>query len=311
VSQSTHDPALTGAPTAAVAAGEAPPGLGEAEEPRPEGPLPSAKRLGPVFWLSVGWVGLVVFGAVFASVLPIQDPLAVNALPKLGPSLHHLLGTDAIGRDIFARIVYGSRVSLIVGFSAVGFGLLVGGTLGLIGGFYGGRVDTAIAVVMNVILAYPALVLALAVISFTGQSLLNVTLIIGVISVPFIQRIVRASVISYAQREFVLAARALGAKGRRIIVREILPNVVPAAIAFSLVGVGAAIVAEGGLAFLGLSVPLPTPTWGGMINDGKDLLSQNPGISLWPALAMFITVLALNLAGDRLRARFDIREGAI
>ena len=277
----------------------------------PEDGVTRHKKLGLGFWLPVGWLMLIIILAAMAPILPLPNPNAINSAPKLGLSTHHLLGTDDLGRDIFSRVIFGARVSLVVGFASVAMGLVVGGTLGLIAGFYGGLADTALLTLANVLLAYPSLVLALAIIAFIGQSLRNVVIVIAVLAVGPIILIVRANTLTFAQRDFVLSARALGAKGRRIIIREILPNVIPAAVAFSCVGIGLAIVAEGSLAFLGLSVPLPTPTWGGMINEGKSVLQQAPGVSLWPALAMFVTVLSLNLAGDRLRAFFDIREGAL
>ncbi len=269
------------------------------------------KRLGWGFWIPAAWVVLVILAAALANILPIPDPTAINSLPKLGPSSQHLLGTDDIGRDMLSRLVFGARVSLEVGFASIALGLFFGGMFGMIAGFFGGGVDTFMSSIVNIGLAFPPLVLALAVISFVGPGLVIVIVVIGVLSVPPITRLVRASTITYAQRDFVLSARALGATRRRILVREILPNVIPAALAFSLVAVALAIVAEGTLAFLGLSVPPPTPTWGGMINEGRNLLQTDPWISMLPALALFLTALVLNLAGDRLRGYFDVREGAI
>ncbi len=270
------------------------------------------RRLGWGFWVSIGWVALVILLALIANLLPLPSPTAVgSALPRLGPSFQHLLGTDDIGRDMLSRIIYGARISMIVGFSSIAFGMLVGGALGLLSGFYGGKTDAGLSTLANILLAFPLLVFALAIISFAGQSLFNVVIVIGIASIAPIQRIVRSSTINYANREFVLSAKALGAKRSRIIVREILPNVLPSALSFALVFVGVAIVAEGALAFLGLSVPPPTPTWGGMINEGRNVLQQDPWVSLWPSIMMFLTVLALNFAGDRLRTYFDVREGAL
>lgn len=269
------------------------------------------RELGMGFWVSTGWVILVILGALLAPVLPIQDPNAIASTPKQGPSVHHLLGTDDLGRDLLSRIIWGSRVSLVVGFSSVALGLVLGGLLALIAGFYRRAIDGVLVFFTTIILAFPALVLALAVITFVGRSLLNVTLVIGFLAIPLVFRIARANTLTFSQREFVLSARALGASNRRIIFREILPNVLPAALALSLVGVAVAIVTEGTLAFLGLSVPPPTPTWGGMISEGLNVLQIDPWISLVPIIAMFLLVLALNFAGDRLRAYFDVREGAL
>jgi len=162
-----------------------------------------------------------------------------------------------------------------------------------------------------VLLAFPALVLALAIITFLGQNLHNVVLAISVLAIAPIARLIRSATLAVSQREFVLAARSLGAKNFRIITREILPVVSLPVMSFALIGVAVAVVAEGALAFLGLSVPAPTPTWGGMITDGRVYLQQDPWIAFIPAIVLFITVLALNFAGDTLRTRFDVREGAL
>ena len=270
------------------------------------------RRLGAGLWVSIGWVGLVVLAALLAGLLPLQDPTAIgHNAPRLGPSAGHLLGTDELGRDLLARVVYGARTSLIVGFASIAFGLVVGGGMGLVAGYYGGRLDAALNGLSTVLLAFPALIFLLTVVTFLGQNLFDVTLTLGVLSVAPIARIIRANTLVYANREFVLAARALGAHGRRILVREILPNVMPSALAFSLVAVAVVIVAEGALSFLGLSVRPPTPTWGGMIAEGGQVLAQDPLVALWPSMAMFLTVLALNFAGDRLQTYFQVREGGL
>jgi peptide/nickel transport system permease protein len=270
------------------------------------------RGLGIAFWLSVSWIGVIIFLAILAGVLPVHSPNATGlGVPRAAPSSKFWLGTDDLGRDMLARIIYGARVSMIVGFASIAVGLAIGGTLGVIAGYYKGRIGKVIMGCVDVLLAFPALVLALAIVTFLGQSLRNVVIAIGVLSIAPIARIIRASTISFAEREFVTAARALGARNRRIIIREILPNVVPPTMAFSLVYVAVAIVAEGGLAFLGLSVKAPTASWGGMINEGRNFLQQAPYISLIPAFVMFITVLAFNFAGDSLRAKFDPRAGAL
>ncbi|HET6811147.1 MAG TPA: ABC transporter permease [Acidimicrobiales bacterium] len=271
----------------------------------------SRRTLGFTFWLSVSWIGLIVVLAVIAGLLPIPDPKAIEFQPGLNPSLHHLFGTDDLGRDLFSRVIYGARVSLTVGFFSILFGLVIGGILGLLAGFYRGVTDGIVVGLSNVILAFPAFVLLIAVVSFWGPSLLHITLTIGILSIGPLAVVVRGNTIRFAQREFVMAARMLGAKNSRIIFREILANVVPSGLALGLVSVPVAIVAEGGLSFLGLSVRLPTPTWGNMIAEGRVILTQHPGVAFWPALFLFLTVLALNLVGDRLTAYFDVREGAL
>jgi peptide/nickel transport system permease protein len=311
VRDSPPDPRLTDAVVAVAAPlGAAPGALNGAAVPAEQAYV--AKRLGAGFWISIGWVALVIVVALGAGLLPLQDPTAIgDNAPRLGPTAGHLLGTDELGRDLLARVIYGSRTSLIVGFSSIAFGIVVGGAVGLMAGYYGGRLDAALNGISTVLLAFPVLIFLLTVVTFLGQNLFDVTLTLGLLSVAPIARIIRANTLAYANREFVLAARALGARSRRILVREILPNVLPSAFAFSLVAVAVVIVAEGALSFLGLSVRPPTPTWGGMIAEGGQVLAQDPLVALWPSAAMFVTVLALNFAGDRLQAYFDVREGAL
>ena len=272
------------------------------------------RPLGFLFWLALGWVGLIVLLAVIANLLPLPNPnfQNYNAI-NVAPSIHHLLGTDDLGRDLLSRVIYGSRVSLIVGFISVAIGLVVGGSLGLVSGYKGGGLDNALNAGSFVLLAFPAIVAVIAIVAFWGSSLLKITIILGVATIPLLYRVVRASSLSFANRDFVIAARTLGATSTRIVFREILPNVVPVAVTFGLITVAGVIVIEGSLAFLGLSVPLPTPSWGNMIAEGSanGNLSTNPYIMLWPVLAMFLLLLSINVIGDRLRQRFDIREGLL
>jgi peptide/nickel transport system permease protein len=272
------------------------------------------KPLGILFWLAVGWVGLIVLLAVIANLLPLPNPdlqnyTALNA----PPSLHHLLGTDDLGRDLLSRVIYGARVSLVVGFVSVAIGMLVGGTLGLISGYKGGKLDVSLNAGAFVLLAFPAIVAVIAIVTFWGQTLFKITVILAVAVIPLLYRVVRASSLSFANRDFVVAAKTMGARTSRIIFREILPNVIPVAVTFGLITVAGVIVIEGSLAFLGLSVPLPTPSWGNMIAEGSanGNLSTNPYIMLWPVTSMFLLLLSINLIGDRLRQRFDIREGLL
>jgi peptide/nickel transport system permease protein len=195
----------------------------------------------------------------------------------------------------------------------VAIAMTVGGSLGLVSAFMGGKLDIALNAGSFVLLAFPAIVAVIAVVAFWGQTLPKITVIIGVAAIPVLYRVIRASALSFVNRDFVVAARTLGATRRRIIFREILPNVLPAAVSFGLITVAGVIVLEGSLAFLGLSVPLPTPSWGNMISQGtaNGNLSANPYILLWPSLAMFLLLLSINLIGDRMRQRFDIREGLL
>jgi len=266
--------------------------------------------LGAVFWLAVGWIVLVFALALLADLLPLADPAKMSLLARrAAPGLAHLLGTDHLGRDILARLIHGARVSLAVGLLAPFLGILVGGALGIVAGYARGRTETLTMAVMDVLLAFPPLVLALAIIAYLGQTVTNLTATLALLTVPAATRVARAATLAVAQREFVLAARALGASHLRILVRELLPNVALPLMVFGLIAVAVIIVAEGALSYLGLGVPPPTPSWGSMIAEGREQLDVAPHIAFIPAIAMFLTVLAFNLVGDTLRALTDPRRG--
>jgi peptide/nickel transport system permease protein len=270
------------------------------------------RPLGPLFWICVGWLALNVFLAIFANLLPFPNPNYQNFnFINSGPGWNHLLGTDDLGRDILSRLVYGARVSLVIGFGAVAIGLAIGGTLGMIAGYVRGTTETILNSLALVLLAFPPLVAIIAVVAFWGQSEGKITLVIGVLSAPLLFRVITASTLSYSTREFVTAAKGLGATSGRIIFRELLPNVMPAIVSFALIAVAFVIILEGSLAFLGLSVQAPTPSWGNMINEGREYLSNNLWLTLFPALAIVSFLLALNFVGDRLRQRFDIAESRL
>lgn len=271
------------------------------------------RKRGIAFWLAIAWLALVFFVAITASWLPLADPLATdigNRLAEPGQG-GHLLGADGLGRDVLARLAHGSRVSLIVSFVTVAIGMTIGGMLGLIVGYFRGWVERVVMAVVDVMLAFPGLVLLLGLLAFVGQSLLIISVTIGVLSIPRYTRVARANALAVSQREFVLAAKAMGAKHTRILFRELLPNVVLPVAAFGLVVVALVIVLEGSLAFLGLSVKQPTPTWGSMIAEGKRYLTTNPMIAAIPSAVMFLTVLAFNFVGDSLRSLFDVRESGL
>jgi peptide/nickel transport system permease protein len=277
------------------------------------GAVPSGPRRrrgqGLLFWFALGWLVVVVICAVFANVLPIADPIKPHVIDKLSmPSWSHPLGTDGLGRDTLSRLVHGARVSLVVSLTAVSVGMVVGGTLGMMAGFFRGWFETALMAVINVILAFPGLVLLLVLLAYVGQSLGVISLVIGFLSIPVYTRVARANTLAIAQREFVMAAHTMGASRGRLLFREIAPNVVLPVAAFGLVAMGVVIVLEGALAFLGLSVEAPAATWGGMIAEGKRHLNDAPQVALIPSAAMFLTVLSLNFVGDALRRRFDVRE---
>ena len=271
------------------------------------------KKRGVIFWLSVSWLSLIVFCAITASWLPLPDPTLANVPEKLlRPGADgHILGTDGLGRDVLARLVHGSRVSIIIGFASVGLGITAGCVLGMVVGYFRGWFERFVLFYIDVQLAYPFLVVLLALIAFVGQSLLIITMVFALLSIPLYTRVARANTLSVAQREYVMAARALGAKPGRVIFREILPNVALPVLAFGLLAVGSIIVAEGTLSYLGLSVPQPTPTWGSMIAEGRRYLQDAPHVAATPSLVMCFTVLSLTFVGDSLRALFDVRESGI
>lgn len=276
---------------------------------------PTKKKLGVLFWICVGWIVLVAVTATIANLLPLPNPDLgnYNSVQNGGPGWGHILGTDDLYRDIFSRLVYGARVSLVVGFGGALIGLVVGGIPAMISAYRRGRIDTALNTGSYVVLAFPAIVAVIAIVSFWGKSLFKITLVIGLFAAPLIFRVVRASTLSYATRDFVLAAKALGASDTRILTREILPNIMPTIVSFGLIAVATIIVLEGSLAFLGLSVPPPTPSWGNMLNEGSSLLTgakgqTNPWLVIFPASAMFLLLISLNVVADKLRAYFDVSE---
>ena len=275
-------------------------------------PVKRTRRLGPVFWAAIVWMIFIFAVAIFASVLPLPSPTDMDMLERRAPiSALHWLGTDGLGRDELARLIYGARISLTVGICAPVIGLTIGGALGMLAGYFRGRFETLVVGSMDVLLAFPPLILVLAIIAFLGQSILNLTCIIGVLSIPAFMRVARAATLTLARREFVIAAEALGATHARILMRELLPNVFLPLFAFFLLGVAVTIVVEGALSFLGLGVPPPISSWGSMIGEGRESLEVAPRLAFMPAIAMFLTVLSFNLVGDTLRALTDPRQGAL
>lgn len=264
-------------------------------------------------WLPLLWLASILVAATFAPQLGVSDPSQMDFIAlSAPPDANHWLGTDVLGRDLLARVVYGARVSLTVGLVAPSIGMVLGVTLGMLAGYYRGRTEAVIVIAMDTLLALPGLVVLLLFSLTFGGSLANVSIALGILFVPLFTRISRANTFIYAEREFVLAARATGARDVSILLREILPNVILPVIAYALVAVAAAIVIEGALSFLGLSVPSPNPSWGGTIAEGREQLEEAPHISVIPAFVMFLTVLSFNLVGDTLRSRFaDVRESAL
>jgi peptide/nickel transport system permease protein len=275
-------------------------------------PIRRSQRLGSLFWAAIAWMIFIFAAAGLASVLPLPSPTDMEMLARRAPaSAAHWLGTDSLGRDELARLFYGARISLTVGLCAPIIGVTIGGALGMMSGYFRGRFETLVVGSMDVLLAFPPLILALAVTAYLGQSIFNLTCILGVLGIPAFTRVARATTLTLARREFVIAAQALGATHARILLRELLPNVFLPLFAFFLLGVAVTIVVEGALSFLGLGVPPPISSWGSMIGEGRESLDVAPRLAFIPAVTMFLTVLSFNLVGDTLRALTDPRQGAL
>ena len=263
-----------------------------------------------VFWLSVIWIGLVLFAALFANFFPLQPTGVPSGNPFQGPSWTHLFGTDTIGLDLFSLCVHGARMATIIAVSTVVLGVVIGGAIGLIAGFYHGVTEQVLMWLTDVLLAFPALVFALAVVSFAGATMTTVVVTISVLGIPGFARVARALTLTYSERSFVLASHAMGARKFRTMIREVLPNVIVPLGSFAALAAALAIIAEGGLAFLGLSAP-SVVDWGAMINQGKDQLNQAPQAAFAPMIMMFLTIVALNFLGERLGAVLDPRQAQL
>jgi len=277
--------------------------------------------------VSTSVILIVIFIAVFADVLAPYDPLYGTDydniyLPPVGMSwsyigetLHgtweHPLGTDNLGRDIISRLMKGAQSSLLVGGLSVTIALSIGIVLGLVAGYFMGAVDRIIMRMLDVVYAFPAIMLAAVLVAYTGPSLTNLIIVMGIVFVPGFTRIVRGSVLSEKERDYVLSARSIGLNRSRIIFRHIFPNVLAPIIVIGTLRLAAAIIVESSLSFLGLGPPAPIPTWGSMLASGRDFLQLYPTLCIFPGLAILITVLGFNLAGDGMRDALDpaLREG--
>ncbi len=249
--------------------------------------------------------------AMFAPLIAPYDPDNINVKAiLLGPSLQHWMGTDGLGRDVLSRMLYGGRISLLVGLVAVGISTAIGILLGAIAGYYRGWIDTLIMRLVDVMLSIPSFFLILAVIAFLSPSIINVMIVIGLTSWMGVTRLVRAEFLSLNGREFVMASRTLGAKDARLIFMHLLPNSLTPIIVSSVLGVAGAVLMESGLSFLGLGVQAPQASWGNILTDGKDYIQFAWWLSLFPGLAILITVLGYNLLGEGLRDALDPRSGS-
>lgn len=263
----------------------------------------------------VGWpillvaVGLIVM-AVFANVISPADPLAGSLRDRLVPpftSRAHPLGTDPLGRDMLSRLIYGARISLLVGVSAVAIGMVVGSLLGLVAGYLGGWTDAVLMRVADAQLSLPSFILALTIMAALGSGLFNVILALSIGSWVRYARVVRSMVLPLQETEYVLAAKTIGCAPRRVMLRHVLPNVITPVIILATLGLGATIIAESSLSFLGLGVDPESPSWGSMLSEGRGYLDSAWWVAAFPGLAITITVLAVNLIGDALRDQLDPR----
>lgn len=246
--------------------------------------------------------------AVFAHWLAPYDPTLINLKEVLmPPSPAHFLGTDTLGRDVLSRLIYGARISLLVGFVAVGLATLIGVLVGALAGYYGGVVDAVLMRLVDLMLCFPTLFLILAVIAVLGPSIWNIMVVIGVTGWMGVARLVRAEFMSLREREFVVAARALGASDARLIWRHLLPNALTPVMVSATLGVAGAILTESALSFLGLGVQAPTPSWGNILTMGKDNLEIAWWLSVFPGLAILVTVMSYNLLGEGIREAIDPR----
>lgn len=262
-------------------------------------------------WLYAGTAILLLLtaAALFAPVVAPYDPLGQNLDQDLIPrSSEHWLGTDKLGRDILSRIIYGGRISLLVGITTVALSLAIGIVIGSLSGYFGGWIDQMLMRLVDILMAFPGILLAIAFTAVLGPGLDHVILALCLIGWTSYARLVRGEILSLRERDFIQAARSLGCRPKRIILRHLLPNLLPPLLIQSTFGLAAAIVAEGSLSFLGLGVEPPTPSWGAMLNDGRQFLLVAPHLTTYPGLGLMISVLALNLIGDALQDRLDRRN---
>jgi peptide/nickel transport system permease protein len=268
-----------------------------------------AMKLNPLAATGIVFITIFVCFAIFAPWIAPQNPSYIDLPTRLSsPSIHHWFGTDELGRDILSRIIYGARISMLVGVSVVTGSLLLGLIIGSLAGYYGGKVDRFVnIIVMNAFLSFPGFLLAIAFVAFLGPGLFNLIFALIIGGWVGYARLVRAQVLAVREREFVEAARALGASDLWILGRHILPNMIQPVVVQAAIGMAGAILAEATMSFLGLGVPPPTASWGAMLNDGRSHLFDAPHLILFPALAVMLAVLSFNFIGDALRDYLDPR----
>ena len=246
--------------------------------------------------------------AVFAKFIAPYDPIQIYLKESLRPpSLAHLMGTDVLGRDIFSRIIYGARASLVIGVVATSISLVIGVLVGAIAGFYGGWLDSILMRVTDIFFAFPFFLLAIAIMTFLGPSFINIFIALGIVGWTNYARLVRGQVMSVKESDYVEAAHAVGAKNARIIWKHVMPNTLAPIIVYTTMNIGGVILAEAGLSFLGIGVQPPSPSWGLMLSEASNFIFNAPWMVIWPGVAIFLTVLGYNLLGDGLRDALDPR----
>lgn len=271
--------------------------------------LPKVSGLGTV--LALAWTVIIVLGALIVDFLPLaeaRDPALALTVPSMLPpdlTSDFPLGTDSQGLDVLGGLLYGARVSLVVGIGGVLIGAVIGGALGLVAGYRGGWTDRVVSIFTDTLLAFPSLILLIAIVTVLNPTLPNVTLALGIMVVPSFARLVRANAMTYSKRDFVTAARSLGAGEIRIMLREVAPNILPAIFSYSFMLVAVLIVAEASLSYLGLSIPRPEPTWGNMISAGQSDFQRYPFLVGIPATVLFLTVLSFNQLGEAAGRRWS------
>lgn len=264
-------------------------------------------RRHPIGALGAAIVVLVILMAIFAPIVATHDPAAQEAKRLLPPSADHFMGTDELGRDVFSRVVFASRTSLYVGMLSVSLAIVLGVTAGLLAGYIGGRFDSVMVGFMDILFAFPTLVLAIVITGLLGPSLTNAMLAIGVVYSPTFARVARGAVLSVKNEAYIEAAHVVGGKQRHILLRHVLPNILAPLIVLATLSLSLAILAEAGLSFLGLGTQPPDAAWGLMLSQGRKFMELSPGLAIFPGLAIMITVLAFNFLGDGLRDALDPR----
>jgi peptide/nickel transport system permease protein len=286
--------------------------IGVAHEPGGAAKLARAFRSNKLAAVGLLLLAVILAIAAFAPLFAVQDPAAQDVMHKLeGPSAAHLFGTDEFGRDIWARTVYGARSSLLIGIASTLIAVLAGAAIGILAGWHGGRLDAFIMQVMDVLLAFPSLILGMIVVAMLGPTLLNIVLAIALTSIPAFARIARAPTIAIKNRDFIAACRSFGFSDARILFAHVLPNIVAEILVMAALWLANAVRTEVSLAFIGLGLKPPIPTWGGMIRQGFDNILDNPWLAIVPSMAVLLVIFALNLIGDGLRDAIDprLKEG--